>query len=224
MVKRKPRVYEECHKIVNGVIYKLCSDFNEWFPMTEEYFYRNKSAPDGFYPYCKEATKKRSLQWEKDNPERYKVHYTKRNRKPDFKEKMKKAANKQRLEGKQKEWRQSNPDKLREYNQKHRDHDITDEEWFTCLDYFNNSCAYCGLSEDDQLKIYGHQLHREHVIHDGSNYIDNCIPACTKCNTSKHIKEFNEWYNQENEAYSKRRYNKIVNWMTKECFKVLNLD
>ena len=87
-------------------------------------------------------------------------------------------------------WINNNKDKLPMYREAHQDHDITDEEWFTCLNHFNNSYAYCGLSEQEQYKLYNEQFHREHVIHDGSNYIDNCIPACTRCNTSKSNSEY----------------------------------
>jgi hypothetical protein len=145
---------------------------------------------------------------------------------PDNKTKQKKKANKMREEGKQKEWRQNNPDRIREYNKDrtmNKKHEITDQEWFDCLDFFNNSCAYCGLTEQKQIELFGEQFHKEHVIHNGSNYIDNCVPSCTSCNTSKHDSEFNEWYNKNNPNFTQKRLNKIIKWMTEECFNTLNL-
>jgi 5-methylcytosine-specific restriction endonuclease McrA len=126
----------------------------------------------------------------------------------------------------QSNWRKENPDKVKEYNKDrnmHKKHEITNEEWFECLDYFNNSCAYCGITEEEQVRLYGEQFHKEHVIQNGSNYIDNCVPSCTSCNTSKNTKEFNDWYNYKNINFTQKRLDKIIEWMTEECFKTLNL-
>lgn len=219
------------HKYINSVEYKLCNDCNEWHPMTEEYFYKNKSSPDGYNPYCKQSTVKRSLENRnknrKANLAKMRVYGREYMRRPDRKLPQRENGRRMRAKGKYKEWQVNNPDKIRGYNLKrnmNKKHDITDEEWFACLDYFNNSCAYCGLPEEDQHKLYSESFHREHVIHTGNNYIDNCVPSCTACNSSKYDKEFNEWYNEENKVFSKRRLSKIVNWMTKECFKVLNIE
>lgn len=204
---------------------KWCGEIKNIYQFyQQEKTYSNGEPYIYVHPECKECTMKNSTKWRKENPEQYKVFYTNRNQKPYFKKKMRVAANKQREEGKQDTWRKNNPDKVKMYNKNHRNHDITDQEWFDCLDYFNNNCAYCGLPEEIQYKLYNEQFHKEHVIHDGTNYIDNCIPSCTRCNTSKHDSEFNDWYNEENDIFSKRRLNKIIKWMTKDCFKVLNLQ
>lgn len=98
-----------------------------------------------------------------------------------------------------KEWRQSDCGRQRmkehnEYRRMHKFHEITEEEWIDCKDFFDNSCAYCGLSEAENIKLYGQQLHKEHFDHDGSNGIDNCIPSCKSCNSSKGTKIFEEWF------------------------------
>jgi hypothetical protein len=210
--------------------YKMCSDCNEWHPMTEEYFYKNKSSPDGYNPYCKKKAIERSLNNRNKNREenlaKMREYGREYMRRPDRVLKQREVSNKRRLDGKHKEWRKKNPDKVKGYNLKrnmNKKHDITDQEWFACLDYFNNSCAYCGISEKEQFELYNENFHMEHVDHNGSNYIDNCVPSCTSCNTSKFTFEINDWYNEDNEIFSKRRYNKIISWMTKECFVVLNL-
>lgn len=62
---------------------------------------------------------------------------------------------------------------------------------------FNNSCAYCGMSEEEHFKIYNSPLHQEHFIplsKGGAYTIDNIIPACKSCNCSKSIKDFFKWY------------------------------
>lgn len=40
---------------------------------------------------------------------------------------------------------------------------LTETEWRNCKEYFNNECAYCGRTEDENLEIYGKLLIREHV-------------------------------------------------------------
>lgn len=53
-------------------------------------------------------------------------------------------------EGKRKQQQMKNKDKLYEYGKKrrlHKTHEISKEEWESCLEYFNHSCAYCGITE-----------------------------------------------------------------------------
>ncbi|WP_144028214.1 HNH endonuclease [Paenibacillus ferrarius] len=64
-------------------------------------------------------------------------------------------------------------------------------------------------------------LHREHVIHNGSNKIDNCIPSCLNCNSSKHDHDFEKWYSQRNVNYTVDRIDKIYKWLKedwKDCY------
>jgi hypothetical protein len=195
-----------------------------------EFYSQNKhSKTKGDYiyynPQCKECTIEKSMEWQKENPEKYRMKDIKRNKKPERKQKMKMAATKQRLEGKHREWQRNNPEKLKEYalRRQNKIHEFTEEEWLECKEYFNYECAYCGLHEADNLIVYNQHLHRDHVIHDGSNDIENCVPACVGCNVSKGDNEFTDWYNEDNPKFRKRKLNKIINWMTKECFKVLNI-
>jgi hypothetical protein len=217
------------YKEINGVKCKICLECEEYFPMTNEYFYKNNSnKKDGLNTYCIPCVFKRAQKWVDDHPKKYKEQKLRKvaNKTDIQRQRSRDAAKKNREEGYTKRYQQEHKDKIHKYNkdrQTHKQHDITDQEWFDCLDFFNNTCAYCGLSERDQVKLYGEQFHKEHVDHNGSNYIDNCVPSCTSCNTSKHTFGFNEWYNENNSIFTKRRYNKIVHWMTKECFKVLNL-
>jgi hypothetical protein len=225
-LRRKPRKYEECHKEIDGVMYKLCNKCEDWHPLNEEYFYKNNKSLDGFNPYCKNYMLNRYLanrdEFDKKRLEHARKH-PEQNRESVRKYRKK---NLNKVSTRQKEWRQNNPDRIREYNKDrtmNKKHEITDQEWFDCLDFFNNSCAYCGLTEQKQIELFGEQFHKEHVIHNGSNYIDNCVPSCTSCNTSKHDSEFNEWYNKNNPNFTQKRLNKIIKWMTEECFNTLNL-
>lgn len=68
---------------------------------------------------------------------------------------------------------------------------------------FNNSCAYCLASE---------KLSEDHFIplsKGGPHRIENIIPACVVCNSSKHSRNPKTWYESQ-PFYSERRWNKII--------------
>jgi len=117
-------------------------------------------------------------------------------------------------------WRENNKDKLKQYreNRKVKHHTISKDEWILCKEYFNNSCAYCGLSAENHYKKYAGEykfmdLHKEHVDDNGTNDISNCIPSCHACNSRKWSFDFYEWYSEGNENYSKERIEKILKWI-----------
>lgn len=212
--ERRQKKYKETHKVIDCVDHKLCSVCKEWLPCNDDYFYRNKgNKTDGYNPYCTKCTSKKAMQWNKDNPERAKITYKKRDSKPERKIKAI-IFNKRRIKnGKLKEWQIKNPDKLRRYSLQHRDHDISKLEWEKCKSYFNNECAYCGMTEKEHKKLFKQQLHKEHVEHDGANDISNCIPACKTCNSSKRTYTLEEWYAEDKSFYQVDRLNKIIKWL-----------
>lgn len=169
-----------------------------------------------YNPECKECTKKKSTLWRKDprNRESYLESQKKRNK--NFIYEMRLNGSKRRAEGKHKEWQKLNKDKIKKYNlyrSMHKEHIISEEEWEQCKEFFNYSCAYCGMDEYFAIETYGNELHKEHVDHGGANDISNCVPACKQCNSKKWKFELNDWYNEGNPIYSKVRYNKIVKWL-----------
>lgn len=180
---------------------KKCKICNKEYSATTEYFYKNRSSKDGLHPYCKKCAidKQRNIYWSDPVLGREKKKEWRDNNKESHRVMIKDWENKndEHLKESRTAWRRGNPDKVRGYNKErnmNKQHDITDQEWFECLEYFNNSCAYCELSEQEQFDLYNEQFHKEHVIHNGNNYIDNCVPSCTSCNTSKHDAELNDWY------------------------------
>ena len=67
------------------------------------------------------------------------------------------------------------------------DHDLTAEQWAALKDAWNG-CAYCGASDG--------ALQRDCVmaISRGGRYtVDNVVPACASCNTSKCNDEVTGW-------------------------------
>ena len=75
---------------------------------------------------------------------------------------------------------------------------LTAEQWELIKQNFNNCCAYCGKELP---------LAQEHFIplSTGGEYThNNIIPACRRCNSSKHDRAFTDWYPRY-EYYSKKR-------------------
>lgn len=218
----KDRIYKETE---NGKL-KICMICEEYFPMTNEYFYNNKkNSKDGLNSYCIPCTKKKTRKYYTDNPE-----WTTKVRR-EWHEKNKEAVNKRTTEwiknnkeyNKQyvKEYQQNNPDKMSEYNKKRREekkHTFSNKDWLRCKEYFNNSCAYCGITEEQAKLEQNQRLHKEHVIHDGSNDLDNCVPSCKICNSHKWKYDFKEWYTNW-DSYSEERYEKILKWINEDYMK-----
>lgn len=105
-----------------------------------------------------------------------------------------------------------------EFRMLHKKHDISKEEWNDCKEYFNHSCAYCGVHVNLHYRNYKGtlqkiDLHKEHVDHNGANDITNCIPSCINCNSQKWTFTLEEWYNDSNENYTYERLNKIKTWI-----------
>ncbi|WP_186331665.1 HNH endonuclease [Paenibacillus xylanexedens] len=117
--------------------------------------------------------------------------------------------------GRQKAWQRRNPDRLKVYSfyrYMHKTHDISNEEWELCKEYFNNSCAYCNLSLATHQKVNKQDLHKEHVDPNGSNDLANCVPSCRECNSSKKDKNMIEWYKTK-DFYSITNLKKIEDWL-----------
>jgi len=196
---------------------KMCDEYK----LLNEFYTQNKTNAKGelytyYNPKCKDCCIKVQLQWEKENPEKRKHHIKRYNNNPRT---IKYQVNKHKEykrngTSKYKEWQQNNKDKLKEYSLKraHKVHEFTQEEWEECKDFFDRKCAYCGISEEYALETQGQRLHKEHVNHDGSNKLDNCVPACRSCNSSKGKKDMESWYRSKG-YFSVDKLNKIEEWL-----------
>ena len=199
---------------------KKCADCKELKTINNFYSQTFTNAQgieyESIKPYCKPCGIERSKDWSEKNPERRKELKNSHNSKDTERDKRRISSAARRESGEYAEWQRNNKDKLYEYSQYRRsnkNHDISEQEWLECLDYFNFSCAYCGLTEEEHIERHSQQLHKEHVEHEGVNDITNCVPSCKVCNGGKWESELNEWYNSENSIYSKQRYNRIVKWL-----------
>jgi hypothetical protein len=206
---------------------RKCRDCGEVKPLTEYYFYKRKLKNGIKYtfhrPDCKTCCWMSKRKRELDNPKEHKERLDKYHQRDEYKLSKRLSERKRRESGKFKEWQINNKEKLKEYNElrRHKNHDITNEEWESCKAYFNHECAYCGMTEESHKELYGQQLHKEHVNHEGLGDLSNCVPACKICNTSKRTSSLEEWY-LEQKFYTYERYEKIQQWLTNDYKSYIN--
>lgn len=225
----------------NGVIERQCtnSKCKKWLEENEENFYlKNKKNPEkGYSPECKICAVKRSTIVQQNNFERSKAakhkHYLNNldkwyDRRIAYYETHSNTEIQQR-------WYENNPEKAYssgEFRRLHKKHDINDEQWEICKDYFKDEngeqcCAYCGLPISKHLvkrkdKIISMDFHKEHVDDEGSNGLDNCVPSCRTCNSSKRQYKLGVWFSPKNKrrggkVFSEEKLNKIFQWMFEDC-------
>lgn len=203
---------------INKKICKSCSE-----SLSLEMFSKNKSTKDGLQSVCKECQK----QYYEENRERIKARNRKRDEgrreeksiefkmyyeenKEDFKERYDK--NKERILEYGKKWRKENPEKVAEhvkrYNQKKNSlpHTLTEDEWNNALKKFNYKCAYCGK------KVVLQKDHFIPVSKDGGYTVENIVPSCGSCNSSKNNQDFFEWY-PTYKFYNKNREVRILKYL-----------
>jgi len=228
--ERRVKKYNDTHKVIDGIVFKICSICSEWKPCNEDNFYKNKlNGIDGLCPYCKVCHKQKSWDHQKNNQERYKERLKYYLKNKEWRINYQKRNSKEwRESGKQLEYQRKNKDKIKEYNlkrQQNKTHEISKEEWENCKNYFNYRCAYCNLKIEEHYNTYKGKLkwtdfHKDHVIHDGENDLSNCIPACKSCNSTKSSRNIDEWYIPNNELFCKvfndENLIKVHNWLEED--------
>ena len=85
---------------------------------------------------------------------------------------------------------------------------ITKEQWLEMMQYFDWKCAYSG----EKLKKGTRTIdHIKPLSKGGEHEIWNVVPMYRPYNISKHDKDMEEWY-QEQDFYSEERLQKIYEW------------
>lgn len=219
--QRRQDKYNKEHKIINGIDHKLCNkhhiyfpDEGSWIPATTEYFYYNdKNSSDYLYPTCKKCSVVKAGKWNEEHPDIKKVSVKKHYDSKQGKLNRTRRNQEWRDKGGLKNLYHKDPERFKEYNNRHRQHDITDAEWKDCLKTFDNKCAYCGISEQEHKQKYNEVLHKDHIIHNGYNDLRNAVPGCKRCNSSKYEFDMIEWY-KEQDFFSEGKLNLIKWWMS----------
>lgn len=192
-----------------------CKKCLEVFPLTLEYFYKSKNSKGGFNTSCKDCVKEQAAKWRDSNPETYKKSYNKRDSRVEVQQRLRHINEQRSKSGKYLEWQRKNKDKIKGYREKramHKNHDISEDELLLIYEYSNSSCMYCGKSEEEAILRYGQKLHKDHAYNSGSDGIDNCVLACKGCNSSKHNKDWEEWF-VSSDCFEEERYRVIEHWL-----------
>lgn len=240
MSKKQYIKYKDCHKTINGIEYKMCKECFNWFEMNEENFKVQPSQKDGYSQRCRECQEKynhnnymknrekrieASKKWRLEHPDKVEEYWRRQNDKKDPDRILYKrhAAKLSRDRGHVKRWWNEHPERVKYYQEKrqHKNHKINKNEWENCKKYFNYECAYCGLplsehcfTRKGETKLC--DFHKEHVDHQGLDDLSNCVPACLNCNSCKWEFPLEMWYNENNERYLQKRYDKIIKWITED--------
>lgn len=213
---------------------RICTGCKQELPAASEYFHKKNG---GFATRCKNCIKEYYQRYYKDNHERVldkkneqsKEYYDKNKemissrRKQQYKEgstakrewsfKYYKS-NREKLLRKRKEYLNTEEgwskkvafDQLRRSRGNELPSNFSAVDWKNCKEHFDNKCAYCTQEIP---------LTREHfipLVSGGEYTINNIIPACKSCNSSKKNSDFFNWYPKQS-FYSKQREQKILNYL-----------
>lgn len=172
----------------------ICKRCGEDKPLTNEFFRATDKRLSGFMGICIDCER-----------EKRRIHNQKHK---EYRNEYYKKYNKEHRQERKKYYKHRN--KVKNHNRRTRkrssEHTLTKAQWQKTLDYFNNSCAYCGSTEN---------LTQEHFIpisKNGHHTINNVIPACDRCNLNKSNHDFEDWYPRQ-EFYSEKRAENILKYL-----------
>ena len=158
----------------------------------------------------------------KDKISEYKKRYYKENKERILSYcKQYREKNREYIKSYKREYKANNRELFNKHKQKRRAikkglvSTLTTKRWEEIKRDFNHQCAYCGMTEKEHIKECEEQLHQEHFIpvsDKGEHTINNIIPACRSCNSSKGNKNFFEWY-PDYKHYDKKRENFILEYL-----------
>lgn len=167
------------------------------------------------YENNRERLRAYRLAWVRANPEKvrgYRRKYFEINR-----ERLRKEANHYNNENREKRrlaWRNYNAshlpeirirEQIRRARKRALPSTLTKDEWESCLNYFNGVCCYCGSQA-----TFWNVLEQDHfvpVATGGGYTVDNIVPACRPCNTSKNATPAAVWLENK---FGKRKAKTIL--------------
>lgn len=192
--------------------YKYCRTCNKTLPISNFPLCRTKSK-DGYASKCKECKNKQAK--ESYDPEKEKERMKPSLDKRYAQHKVYYQKNRDKLAQQKREYHKTDKYKeIKRFSKEKRrtkkrllDSNLTKSQWEKCINHFDNSCCYCGKKEKT--------LSMEHFIplsNGGEWTINNIVPSCRSCNSSKGTKDFFKWYPKQ-KCYSEQRENKILKYL-----------
>lgn len=198
-------------------ICKTCTSIND-----KKYNKKNKEKRlaygNKYYQDNKDEVNKKKRQKYQENKEEIKAaklkYYYDNKEKLLIQKREYAKTHKESIKKKNKKWRENNPDKCFNYDQKRRCMEeqqgkgITIEQWKEMMEYFDWKCAY----SEELLTPSNRSI--DHVIaldNGGENEIWNLVPMKRNYNSSKSTKDMESWY-KEQDFFSEERLSKIYKW------------
>ncbi|MEX5397203.1 HNH endonuclease [Streptococcus sp. ZJ93] len=207
------------------MIVQLCKVCQEEKELNEVNFYRNKNKKHGFESQCKDCRRisdKKKYEHRKHKiSEQKKKYYQRKKEKIRNYQRNYYHANAEKCKETSKIWDCEHPEQRRIINERSRTlkhggkSDLSKKEWEDTLDFFDRSCAYCGMTELEHFETFNERLHHEHIVSvdkGGAYAKSNVVPACRSCNCSKAGHDFETWY-RDFKHYNPIRESKILRHM-----------
>lgn len=126
-------------------------------------------------------------------------------------------ANKDHKKAYYKQWKENGGQELRviveqrrQSRKKSLEHSFSKQDWDNCKKFFNSQCAYCGKT----LK----RLTQDHVIPESKNgpyTVDNIVPACRSCNSSKNTMSLEEFLGHK-DTFTDYLYERVVRYIASQ--------
>lgn len=200
--------------MIQELEYKTCKRCGRTLPKTKEYFTSGLDKKRGkeYFGMCRECNKAYSRAYHAEH--RDEENERSRERAKEYYKEHKEhvsAYMKEYWSQRPERWRDihRNEEKRRRARMKQLPATFTAQDWKDALHEFSGACAYCG--ETGKLT----QDHITPISKGGAYTKGNILPACFRCNRSKHSKDFAEWY-REQPFYDKEREEHIKEYTEKE--------
>lgn len=183
---------------------KVCTKCGREWPVTTEFFSPSQKTPGKLKAECRECGRARGREWHKRNPDRAREHQRKRNAQNGDKVRQYKRKwceqRRDRVNEENRKWWKEHPEQAKaisaKRNAKRRALKVNAEGTHTIADMRRQydaqkgKCWWCGKP------VAWEDRHDDHLIplnRGGTNWPNNMVVSCAKCNMSKHDKLPHEW-------------------------------
>lgn len=207
---------------------KKCSKCGEYKPANVEYYGKDKKNKDGLRGLCRVCYSEQQKKYYNENKKKilnYKKQYYLDNADKILeRDRIYQEKNAEKIRAYKRQYKKENRDLFNSYKQKRKAKKdklpatLTAQQWEATKKAFDYGCAYCGMFEERHLQEFGENLHQDHFVplSKGGGYtLENIVPACRRCNSSKGDRLFEEWY-PNYEFYDRKREIRILTFLRKQ--------